>query len=181
MTTFARGFLDTETRNTDGPLRFILSSPGVKRDGLELDMTRWNLTGFNRNPVAKWNHGFDPLRGDLPIGRWRNVRFTSDRAMVGDLEFDQEDEFARAVESKYQRGFLNAVSIGFIPGFGDRDNELLEASAVAVPADPDALISGRSVVLTSSEYERLTQRLANLEDTFRRHRLAQHIREYLNP
>lgn len=163
--TYARAFIDKESRGAGAPLRFILSTPGVKRDGLELDMRFMRLENFNRNPIMPWQHGMDPNRGAMPIGRWRNVRVNDDGALIGEAEFDTEDDFAQAIERKYRQGFLNAVSISW-QYRGDSKIEyydLLEASAVSVPADPDALMDGRSIVLTSEEYKNLTNRVDALE------------------
>ena len=61
---------------------------------------------------------------------------------------------ARIAHGLYRGGFLNAVSVGFIPvrwenGSADSlfrrkylEQELLEVSAVAIPANPDALALG---------------------------------------
>jgi len=138
---------------TDGPLRFTLSSPGVKRDGLSLDLSRMNLDNFRQNPGMPWMHGRDPVRGSLPIGRWLNTRLEGGK-LVAEADFDPGDAFARDVERKYRSGHLSSVSISWIP-VRDGD-ELLEASAVTVPADPDARItSGRSVWLTGAELARV--------------------------
>jgi len=161
--TFTRAHVDPESRAA-GPIRFTLSTEGVKRDGIALDMTRMRMNNFQRNPVMAWQHNMDPTRGALPIGRWDNVR-TVAGALVGDAVFDSADPFAAEVERKYKDGFLNAVSISwqFRDGPQGEWYDLLEASAVAVPADPDALMAGRSVVLTSEEYTEIQERMDKLE------------------
>jgi len=122
---YERAFIDSESRGAGAPLRFVLSTPGIKRDGLSLDM--------------------------------------------------------RDVERKYRMGYLNAVSISW--QYRDEGQmewyDLLEASAVAVPADPDALMDGRSVVLTSKEYEKLvegTERLSSRIESLEREVQAERAR-----
>jgi len=114
-------------------------------------MSLFRFENFKRNPVMLWQHGRDPMRGNVPIGRWENVSVKPDGAIHADAVFDPEDTFALKVESKYRRGFLNAASIGWLPVWDDRGRvaafDLLEASAVAVPADPDALADARSADL----------------------------------
>lgn len=130
-----------------GPLHFIASTPGVKRDGLDLDQGRWNLTNYQRNPVFLWGHDYNAL----PIGR-ADVNMEAGELRVA-VTFDDQDEFARQVESKYRRGYLNAVSVGWDDV--DEDGaptrvsrkptagyDLLDVSAVTVPGDPDALLVG---------------------------------------
>lgn len=138
------------TPSENGAVAFTLSTPGEKRDGLTLDQSLFRFENFRRNPVMLWQHGRDPMRGNVPIGRWENVRMEAG-VMRADAVFDTEDDFARTIESKYRRGFLNAASIGWMPVWDDRDRitgfDLLEASAVAVPADPDALAEARSADL----------------------------------
>jgi len=178
---YERAFIDSESRGAGAPLRFVLSTPGIKRDGLSLDMRRMRTDSFNRNPVMLWQHGRDIQRGDLPIGRWANVRVNQDGELIGEAEFDGDDKFALDVERKYRMGYLNAVSISW--QYRDEGQmewyDLLEASAVAVPADPDALMDGRSVVLTSKEYEKLvegTERLSNRIESLEREVQAERAR-----
>lgn len=120
------------------PIRFVASTEGVKRDGKELLAQDWRLDNFKRNPVFLWVH--DYMGSTLPIGRVNNVAVEG-QALISDVEFDQADEFARQVESKYRRGFLNAVSVGWSDvAEGKRImHDLMDVSAVPVPADPDAL------------------------------------------
>jgi len=123
-----------------GPLRFTASTPGMKRDGLDLDPRRILLDNYQRNPVVTWAHD---LQGrHLPIGRAQVALDEAGERLVADIWFDDQDEFARQIEGKYRRGFLNAVSIAWsdVRRDGETFHELLEIAAVPVPADPDALI-----------------------------------------
>ena len=77
---------------------------------------------------------------------------------------------ARIAYGLYKGGFLNAVSVGFIPvrwedgseklGYRRKyiEQELLEVSAVAIPANPDALALGlRSGAVKSADLEELAE------------------------
>ena len=116
------------------PIRFVASTEGVKRDGKNLEAGRWRLENYSKNPVFLWVH--DYMGQTLPIGRATPV--VEGAQLVADVTFDQEDEFARQVESKYRRGFLNAVSVGWDET--KEGYELYDISAVPVPGDADALI-----------------------------------------
>lgn len=120
------------------PIRFIASTEGMKRDGKDLLAQDWRLDNFKRNPVFLWVH--DYIGNTLPIGRVPTALIESKQLIV-DTEFDQSDEFALKVESKYRRGFLNAVSVGWSDVLEGKQtvHDLLDVSAVPVPADPDAL------------------------------------------
>jgi len=124
-----------EDTNTDGPMTFVASTAGVKRDGLEIHQDKWRLDNYEANPVVLWAHDYS----SPPIGR-AEVRIDGDRLMA-DVTFDPEDDFAQQVRGKYTRGFLNAVSVGWsdIDVDDDVEHELLDISAVPVPGDPDAL------------------------------------------
>jgi len=136
---FLRALAEVGANSKPGdPIRFVASTGGVKRDGLDLDQRRWRLGNYERNPVVLWAHDYFGQRP--PIGK-ASVSIDNDR-LIADVVFDQADEFARTIEHKYRNGFLNAVSVGWDdvriedePGY-----DLLDISAVPVPGDPDALM-----------------------------------------
>ena len=145
------------TTDVDGTrmTTFVASTPGVKRDGLELRPLGWRTENYRSNPVFLWAHNYR----SLPIGRTELIDANESDLRIG-VEFDTEDPFAATVERKYRDGFLNAVSVGwdwvredgspidFATWLTTSDEELareffydlLEVSGVPVPADPDALV-----------------------------------------
>lgn len=151
MANYMRLLMVSTEDNTPGtPIRFVASTPGKKRDGMALDPNRWKLDNYRNNPVVLWVHDYN---GKIPpIGR-ANVWIDAGKIYT-DVTFDQDDEFARQVESKYRRGFLHAVSVGW-DDLRDANGvwyDLLDISAVPVPADADALIK--------RQYEALSDLLA---------------------
>lgn len=135
-TNYLRGLhvrADDDT-STSGPIRFVASTEGVKRDGLEIKADSWELENYRKNPVVLWSH--DYWGTHLPVGR-ADVNVEG-KSLIASVTFDPDDEFARAIERKYRNGFLNTVSVGW-DSRGDT-NELLDISAVPVPGDPDALM-----------------------------------------
>lgn len=108
----------------------------------------WKLDNYMKNPVVLWAHN----NHDLPIAKAVNIR-EEESGLVADTQFDDQSQFAMSVFSLYQRGFLNAFSVGFRPtkhifegiegtdrkGITWIESELLEFSAVPVPANPGAL------------------------------------------
>jgi hypothetical protein len=129
----------------DGLMRFIASTEGVARDGMIIEAAGWQLDNFKRNPVFLFSHDYFSRP---PIGRVINVEAKGTQ-LLADVEFDPGDEFAQSIKRKYEGGFLSAVSVGFDPleiqpaGNGSPPrilkSDLLDISAVMVPADPDAL------------------------------------------
>lgn len=167
---YTRAHLDRATLTEAGPLRFTASSEGVNCYGFSLRNEGWRLENYAANPVFMWMHE----TWTLPIGR--ALAASKDRQILADVDFDQDDPFARAVESKYRRGFLNAVSVGwdFVEDDGSRvldwwrleqkriDElffELHEISAVPVPGDPRAVIQQSRLAL-----RRLGRELVDLYD-----------------
>jgi len=119
----------------------------MARDGMTIKSDAWQLDNYRRNPVVLWAH--DYVGQHLPIGR-ADAR-VEEGQLVADIVFDREDGFAAQVESKYRRGFLNAVSVGWDTLKNDGAKvtraELLDISAVPVPGDPDALIQRQARAL----------------------------------
>ena len=108
----------------------------------------WDLRDFQKNPIALWGHS----HRTLPIGRWERLRIEGGK-LKADLAL-APTAMAGEVEKLISARVLKAVSVGFAPGewkWRDRKGEgidfvsghqLLEASVVNVPANPDALLEG---------------------------------------
>jgi hypothetical protein len=149
---YGRATLAAPPADGDEPLTFVASTTNMNRKGFALRNEGWRLDNFNANPVVLWMHNpFTP-----PIGTGRALSKNS-KIVLDAVRFDRDDELARMVESKYRRGFLSAVSVGwdFVREDGTavldwwrlrpeeiRDElwyDLAEVSAVSVPGDPGAL------------------------------------------
>ncbi len=110
----------------------------------------FDLTNYQKNPVVLWGHDHDKVIG-------KAVSMSEDEVgLFSKTKFDQGNIFAMEKFGLYQRGFLNAFSVGFIPkefilepmpndperkGLVWTKAELLEYSAVSIPANPGALVS----------------------------------------
>ena len=117
--------------------------PTLDFDGLSLD-------NYMLNPVVMWAHdvsGRSPS-GGLPIGRTLELAKTDTGGLMAEFEFLSDDPFARRVKNAWDKGFLRAASISWLPietapardgGYRDIRSDLLEWSIVPVPSDPDAL------------------------------------------
>ena len=168
---YGRAQLDRASLADNEPLTFVASSEGLNRYGFSLRNEGWRLDNFNANPVVLWMHNaFNP-----PIGRGRAL--SKDNNVILDaVTFDREDELARKIESKYRRGFLNAVSVSW--SFMDKDGayvdpwrmsvdqirdelyyDLDEVSAVTIPGDPRAVQENTRLALA-----KLGQELVELFD-----------------
>ena len=136
-------------------VQFTISKEVEDRDGDIIRAAGIDLTNFNKNPVFLLCHNSH----DLPVGKvtkvWvegKSVKATVYFPTLDELSSNPEyaSEKARLVDFVfhcYKTGMLNAVSIGFIPlewteterGYDIQKWELLEFSAVPVPANQDAI------------------------------------------
>ena len=136
-------------------VRFTISKEVIDRDGDILRANGVDFTNYMKNPVFL---GFHNSR-DFPLGKVTKFWVEGD-SVKADVYFPTVEELSTNPEQAsekakltdftfhcYKTGMLNAVSVGFIPlewtetenGYDIQKWELLEFSAVAVPANQDAI------------------------------------------
>jgi HK97 family phage prohead protease len=158
-------------------LPFILSTAAVDRPGDVISQDGWELENFRANPVVLWAHDSHAP----PVGKASDIRVQRDEAgerLRATAEFTPPDmsEFGHMVGRMFEDGFLNAVSVGFRPlewtfneergGFMPIDfikQELLEFSAVPVPANPEALIAARSAGIDTAPLREWAEKVLDNE------------------
>jgi HK97 family phage prohead protease len=132
-------------------LSYVASTEQIDRYG-DIVEQKWDLVGFQKNPVVLFNHRQD----SLPIARAKDIKVENNQLLI-DVEFDMKDEESARIGRKAKDGFLNAVSVGFAPleytprselpkehkfysesGNIFHKSELLEVSIVTVPANSSA-------------------------------------------
>lgn len=143
----------------DGKSLAIASEEIADRDGDILTIDGWDLKNFKKNPVLMWLHMMDG--STMPIGKANGIRveeIAGKRKLVFEPEFHELTEEARTIKEMFAQGFLSAFSVGFQPKewtiisesgeFPPRykymKQELLEISAVPIPALPTATIIERA-------------------------------------
>jgi prohead serine protease len=165
---------DAASPNQTRPiLEFIASDESLDRYQEIIVASGWRLESYRRNPVFQNAHQY----GD--------VIFTLGKALMTEVRqgrLFQSIEFATGVNplakiayGLYKGKFLNAVSVGFIPlrwengsveaGFRRKylEQELLEVSAVGIPANANALQLGLSAgAIEESDLRDLADALAGL-------------------
>ena len=115
----------------------------------EADAFKDGMVNYKKNTVVLWAHDYEKE----PVGKAVDYAF-DDRGLILTQKF-ADTQHANDVFSLYEGGYLNAFSVGFIPNevkFEERSEgsgemslvyvkaELLENSAVPVPANPGALV-----------------------------------------
>ena len=137
-------------------LDFISSSEALDRYNEIILADGWTLDNYRRNPVFQNAHQYGDIIFTLGKALVTEVRFDgSQRVLFQRIEFATDvNPMARIAYGLYKGKFLNAVSVGFIPlrwetGGADSpfrrkylEQELLEVSAVGIPANPEALQLG---------------------------------------
>ncbi len=133
--------------NEDRPLTVVASDESADRLGDVVRADGWDLDAYKHNPVFLWAHDYTRT----PIGRSSWVGVDGSK-LLATVEF-APTAFAQEVELLYRQRFLRAVSVGFrarafsfrkgrdgsVDGVEYTRQELLELSAVPVPANPHAL------------------------------------------
>lgn len=134
-------------------IRFVGTKETEDRTGDIIEADGWELANYVKNPVFLWDHS----PGLAPIGKAKQI-IREGNSLLFDIEFAPKSvsEFADQIFKLYEAGFLNAVSVGFRPkafepiiddegfmsGLRFTKQELLELSAVSIPAHQDALAAG---------------------------------------
>ena len=130
------------------PMAFVISTDEVDRHGDVIAADGWNLDSYRKNPVFLWAHDYArPVIGKA-VDIWKEPH-----RLMAKIQFAPTD-FAQEVAALYETGYQRGVSVGFKPlkyeerrhektgaflGIRFLEQELLEASAVPVPANRNAL------------------------------------------
>src|SRR5262249_39656470 len=170
----------TQTEASTQPiLDFIASDETLDRYGEVISASGWYVENYRRNPVFQNAHQYGDIIFTLGKALITEVRTTPQSALPTPhlyqrIQFATDiNPIARVAYGLYKAKFLNAVSVGFIPlrwedGTAKSstapkcrrrylEQELLEVSAVGIPANPNALALG----LKSGAIEK-----ADLRETF---------------
>jgi hypothetical protein len=128
----------------------VISSGQVNRYGYRIKPEGILYDAYLKNPVLTVLHD----GRILSIGKVNDIRFDKDGAMIGTPEFDEGDPLALDVKRKWEKGYLNAVSIEHLPITTTEDpaellpgqtrhtvtaTDLLEISIVNKPGDRGAV------------------------------------------
>jgi phage head maturation protease len=145
-------------------LDFISSDETLDRYDEIISPSGWRLDAYRRNPVFQNAHNYGNVLFTLGKALITEVREMGGRTVLFQrIAFATEvNPVARIAYGLYRGKFLNAVSVGFAPlrwedgaaaaGDGEArrcrrrylEQELLEVSAVSIPANPNALQLARS-------------------------------------
>lgn len=121
-----------------------------------------DLSVYRQNPVVLWEHGKDPTRGRLPVGKNVGIAATKlkNGSIVARTQF-AKDDYSQSLFEAYRDGLLRGWSVNVLPDDNKsspptkdekrarpelndclmmyRGGTLTEYSAVAVPGNPETL------------------------------------------
>ena len=148
----------------DLPMPFVISTDEVDRHGDVILAQGWRVDAYRNNPAFLWAHDYArPV-----IGRAVEV-WQDPHRLLARMKF-APTEFAQEVAMLYRTGYQRGVSVGFKPlryeerrhektgaflGIRFLEQELLETSAVPVPANRNALRRALDQAPLAGEYLRL--------------------------
>jgi len=142
-------------------MTFTVATAETNRNDWKLNPQGWHLENYAKNPVMLWTHNdgswLDSGSHGLPFAKaertWLDRDFLKVRCLwveKGDIT-GEAGELCESVLRLYRKGYLNAVSAGWIPLDWEfvevesgweimcKEQELVEISFVPIPAEPNAL------------------------------------------
>lgn len=156
----------------DRKVRFVISTETRDRHRDVVMSDGWDLKAYRKNGVVLFGHD----HRSPPIGKATQVG-VQDRQLKATVEFADAETYAFAdtIYRLYLGGYMKAASVGFIPkkfehaddnrGLIFLEQELIEFSAVPVPANPDALVEAKSTGLNIVPLADWAERILDLDAT----------------
>ena len=133
-------YFESFVEKKEGKMFAVASDATVDRMGDSLSADKWDVTNFVKNPVLQLSHDYN----QPPVGIAKNLEIKAGKLFFEPV-FHEITQTAREIKKLYKAGIMKAFSVGFIPAKEkDGKYELLEISAVAVPANPNALLLVKS-------------------------------------
>lgn len=150
----------------EATLEFIASDDTLDRAGEIIRPEGWQLDRYRQNPIFQNSHQYGDIIFTIGKSEQIEVRRRNNGAcyLYQRVRFAvDENPFARIAYDLYKGGFLNAVSVGFRPirwlegkeATPARrvyvEQELVEVSAVAIPANHNALALSAKTGITKPQ------------------------------
>ncbi|WP_427007187.1 HK97 family phage prohead protease [Pseudarthrobacter sp. H2] len=131
-------------------ITFCFSDDQPDRQGEIVDQASWDVKNYMNNPLILWGH--DPSENENVLGQGISLDLNNNGKSFITAQFDDAETNPKAdiIFRQLVKRTLRCVSAGFINHTWDvqndvpilKDNELLEVSVVAIPANPRAIALG---------------------------------------
>ena len=169
----------TVPEDLSGPvIDFRSSDQTLDRYQEVITVAGWKLENYRKNPIVQNAHSYCSLSdtiGKSLITEIRTISGSAPYLFQRVLFAVEENPMAKVAYGLYKGGFLNAVSVGFIPLRWDNggeeaayqrkylEQELLEVSAVSLPANPNAITMAlKAGAIEKSDFKELYNLLKHL-------------------
>lgn len=174
MSQLIHKYIETTTKALDNERALIvtISTSTPDRYGDIMVPSGAKLSSYQNNPVVLFGHDGNAL----PVAKGVDL-VVGESDIKAKVVFPSEGTYALSdtVYELAKQGFMNAWSIGFIPDFTSAEKlpsggykfnswELLEFSAVPIPANPEALTIVRSFGLSDDETKQLVKAEGEVTD-----------------
>ena len=130
----------------------VASTEDEDRDKDIVRQNGWDLKNFKKNPMIPWSHNYWGIPIAKSLRTWVDKKVNK---LLFKPKFDPDDDESMKIFNKYKNGFLTSFSVGFRGiemNWRDEENhwsggmefvkqELLEISAVTIPANPNATVN----------------------------------------
>ena len=140
--------VSTDANLPHGTIECIIATEDLDRHGEHMSVK--GIETPRKNYKCYYNHSYSNST-DLPIGMIEKLTKSAGQ-LVGRIKLAvNEYPFAEQIYKLVQGGYLDSMSIGFVPKEWDEatltwtKSEFVEASIVAEPADVMALITGKGL------------------------------------
>ena len=113
-------YLNAEIKSVnkeEGSFEVVASSGKVDRLGDTIDPKGWYLKNYKKNPVILWSHSTGGMFAGTavpPVGKADKVWIENEKELKIKGHF-ADTPFAQELKTLVEGGFLNAVSVGFLP------------------------------------------------------------------
>lgn len=148
----------------------VASTATIDRMGEVIDQEGWDLTNYKANPVLLWAHN----DREILIGNAKNIKVEKAAGvsrLVFEPDFHDKTDTARAIKELFEEGRMKTFSVGFMPlemdGNTYTKSELLEISAVNVPANPDAMTMAYRSLAKKGYSQDVALDVSGIKRTFR--------------
>lgn len=159
-------------------LPFTISTETVDRDNDTIRVNGWKLTDYRRNPVVLWAHN----PAEVPVARSAKTFIDRPRKALRSVTAFPSAElhpFGNMVGRLFKHRFMNATSVGFRSLKAEINDEregpfpidfmqqeLLEFSAVPIPANPEALVEARGIGIDTAPLAKWAEQILDGERDF---------------
>lgn len=152
--------LATSINEKEYTLDCVMSAEVTDRHGEIVDIDSMSIENFMLNPVVLQSHEYDKLAIGKVLSITKTINTEGIKVMECKLKFAVDEyDVAKTHFELYKGGYMSAFSIGFRVGAFKTDAdggvtrlmdcELLEISAVSVPANQLALAKSKGVDISS--------------------------------